>query len=216
MRKLFLPLTLVALTLVGVLSYQFKPISFLLLAVMALGITALLILGILKAFQSSLNPKWLKLTLTITGICAAGILVGFMRPLEPAVIHSGDASSQLAYAYETDQTDRMTLKTYLGLFEDTMAKRDSLRLEQAISLYADQQISQPMDKFHAAFIFHHSKKPSNFEIAHTLASEAAAVSELQHHYVAQWLAKATYDRWMVSLGKPQKYGTQDKLSISVE
>jgi hypothetical protein len=143
-------------------------------------------------------------------------VAGLFRPLEHAIVSAGDVSEKLAYAYKTDQADRMTVRAYLGMFKDNMVERDSIRLEQANQLYRDNLISLPMDKFYAAFIFHHSKQSSFFQIAQELAGEAASVSELKDNYVVQWLAKATYDRWMVSLGKPQKYGTQDKFSVSVE
>lgn len=214
MKKYLIPLVL--LIPVGILSYFYSLMSFLLLAVIALSLTALLVVGIVKLFRSNLHPKWVKLPLLTAAVCASGVLVGLLRPLNPAVVSTGDASSMLAYAYETDQADRMTIGAYLGLFEDDLAKRDSIRLMQVNQLYKDNQISLPMDKFYAAFVFHHSKKTEFFEIAQKLAGEAASVSELKDNYVVQWLAKATYDRWMVSLGKPEKYGTQDKFSVSIE
>ncbi|MCP2044980.1 hypothetical protein [Pontibacter sp. HSC-36F09] len=214
MKKYFTPLLF--LIPVGILSYSYSLTSFLLLAVIALCLTALLVVGIAKIFRPSLDQKWMRLPLIITTICALGVLVGLLRPLDPAVVNAGDASQKLAYAYETDQADRMTVGAYLSLFEDSMAERDSIRLMQVTQLYQDKQISLPIDKFYAAFVFHHSKKSELYEIAQKLAGEAAAVSELKDNYVVQWLAKATYDRWLVSLGKPEKYGTQDKFSISVE
>ncbi|MDO6391508.1 hypothetical protein Q4E40_15320 [Pontibacter sp. BT731] len=201
---------------VAMLSYLYSLTSFLLLAVMAFCVAALLVVGMVKAFRSNLPQKWVRIPLTIAAVCTLGVLIGLLRPLDPAVINSGEASDMLAYAYETDQADRMTIGAYLGLFENNMAKRDSIRLAQVRQLYQDNQISLPKDKFYAAFVFHHSKKSAFFEIAQKLAGEAAAVSELKDDYVVQWLARATYDRWMVSLGKPEKYGTQDKFSISVE
>ncbi|MBX0334721.1 hypothetical protein K3G39_15885 [Pontibacter sp. HSC-14F20] len=214
MKKFFTPLLF--LIPVGILSYVYRLTSFLLLAVIVLCLVALLVVGITKILRPNLDQKWLRLPLTITTICALGVLVGLLRPLNPAVMNAGDASHKLAYAYETDQSDRMTVGTYLGLFEDSMAERDSIRLRQVTQLYQDEQISLPIDKFYAAFVLHHSKRSELYEIAQKLAGEAAAVSELKDNYVVQWLAKATYDRWLVSLGKPEKYGTQDKFSVSVE
>ena len=214
MKKNLIPL--ITLLPVGILAYMYNLMSFLLLAVIALSLAVLLVAGMVKAFRSSLSARWLRVPFMIVAVCASGVIIGLLRPLEPAVLHSGDASDKLAYAYKTDQADRMTVRAYLGLLNDSMAKRDSIRLEQVSLLYKESQISKPIDKFHAAFIFHHSKKSSFYEIAQKLAGEAAAVSELKDNYTVQWLAKATYDRWMVSLGKPQKYGTQDKFSVSVE
>jgi hypothetical protein len=41
--------------------------------------------------------------------------------------------------------------------------------------------------------------------AHQLAKRAA---ELGSSQPARWLAAATYDRWLMTGGRPQKYGTQ--------
>ena len=214
MKKYLIPL--IILVPVGILAYMYNLISFLLLALLALSVLVLLVAVLIRTFRKSINQKWLRVPLTVIVICALGILIGLFRPLAPAIVSQGNVSEKLAYAYTTDQSDRMTIKAYLGILDDNMAKRDSIRLQQVNKLYKDNQISKPLDKFYAAFVLHHSKKSELFEIAQKLANEAASVSELKNNYVAQWLAKATYDRWMVSLGKPQKYGTQDKLSVSVE
>ncbi|MFD2515391.1 hypothetical protein ACFSRY_16070 [Pontibacter locisalis] len=214
MKKTFIPL--ITLLPVGILAYMYNLISLLLLVAIALSLAVLLVAGVVKAFHSNLSARWWRVPCMITAVCVAGVIIGLFRPLEPAVVHSGDASDKLAHAYKTDQADRMTIKAYLSMLNDSMAKRDSIRLEQVTLLYKESQISKPIDKFHAAFIFHHSKKSTLFETAQKLAGEAASVSELKDNYVVQWLAKATYDRWMVSLGKAQKYGTQDKFSVSVE
>lgn len=118
--------------------------------------------------------------------------------------------------YETDQSDRKNLKFYLSLFAHTMKMRDSLRLDQVMKFYHAQQIEKPWDKFHAAFVFHHGRKSQLYEIAAALASEAAAAAHLKDEYLVQWLAKAAYDRWMLSIGKPQKYGTQGRVNIDID
>jgi hypothetical protein len=214
MRKYLIPLF--ALVTIGVLSYMYNLFSFLLLAVIGLSLVVLLVSGIVRLFRANLHARWLSVPLLVIAIGLSGVVIGLFRPLEQAVIPSGNVSDKLAHAYKTDQSDRMTIRTYLGLFKENMVMRDSTRLEQANQLYKADQITLPRDKFYAAFIFHHSKQPSLYEVAQRLASEAASVNELKDDYVVQWLAKATYDRWMVSLGKPQKYGTQDKFSVSVK
>lgn len=213
MNKYLIPL--IVLVPVGMLAYMYNLVSFLLLAIVVLSLAMLMVAGLVKIFRNKLNPNWVRVPLTIVAICVAGVLIGLFRPLEPAIVTTSNVSDQLAYAYKTDQADRMTVKAYVGLFKDSMATRDSIRLEQVNQLYKNNQISEPLDKFYAAFVFHHSKKSAFYEIAQQLAGEAADVHELKNDYVVQWLAKATYDRWMVSLGKPQKYGTQEKFSVSV-
>ena len=209
-------LLILILILVGLLAYLYALFSFILLVIIAISLAVLLVTGFVKIFRKRISPNWLRMPLMVIIICMLGIIAGLFRPFAPAIVHSDYVSETLAYAYNTDQADRKTFKSYLGLFRPEIVLRDSTRLDQVQKLYQQQLITKPLDKFHAAFVFHHSKKSPLYAIAHKLASEAASVNELQNFYLAQWLAKATYDRWQVSLGKPEKYGTQGKFSVSVE
>ncbi|MDF9797725.1 hypothetical protein OKW21_002988 [Catalinimonas alkaloidigena] len=214
MKKYFFHLLF--LIAISLLAYHYSLISFLLMLCIALSLLVLIVAGIIKLLSSSLNPIWLKLPFQIILICIVGIFIGLFRPLAPAVIHTDDVSENLSYAYQTDQGDRKNLKAYIGLFREELANRDSLRLRQVKDLYTNRLIQKPLDKFHAAFVFHHAEESKDYEIANELASQAASAEALKDVYQVQWLAKASYDRWMVSLGKPQKYDTQDKFGISVE
>jgi hypothetical protein len=214
MKKYLFPLLF--LIAISLLAYHYSLFSFLLVLCIALSLLILIIAGIIKLLRGSLNSIWLKLPLQIIVICIAGILIGLFRPMVPAVINTDDVSENLSYAYQTDQGDRKNLKAYLGLFREKLANRDSLRLRQVKELYTNRLIEEPLDKFHAAFVFHHGEESKDYEIAHELASQAASAEALKEVYQVQWLAKASYDRWMVSLGKPQKYDTQDKIGISIE
>ncbi len=46
--------------------------------------------------------------------------------------------------------------------------------------------------------------PQHYELANLLAQQAMR----RGYTAAGWLCAATFDRWMLSLGRPQKYGTQ--------
>lgn len=149
-------------------------------------------------------------------VCLFGIVLSLLFPYAPAISSSGDMSKDLEYAYQTDQSDRKNLKSYIGIFRNTMQHRDSIRLAQVRMFYEQDRLQKPMDKFYAAFVYHHSHSKEDFEIATQLAEEAARAEELKDHYQVQWLAKASYDRWMVSLGRPQRYNTQQKFSVELE
>jgi hypothetical protein len=59
------------------------------------------------------------------------------------------------------------------------------------------------DYYHAAWIMNHGDTCENTRSAHLLALRS---SELGYR-PARWLAAASYDRWQMYQGKPQKYGT---------
>jgi hypothetical protein len=60
------------------------------------------------------------------------------------------------------------------------------------------------DFYHAAFVFQHGEEPSDYLKAHALAVIAVARGKPS----ATWIAAATFDRYLQSMGQPQVYGTQ--------
>ncbi len=208
-RNLILLGTVVIAT---ILSFRVESFEFLLIAIILLICVILILAGIISIFKP-VNPKFFRTPLAIIGICLVGIIASLFRPYDAAVIEMGNRSEKLQYAYETDQNDRMQLRSYLlGDLED----RDKKRLSQIKQIHKQEKKLEPIDKFHAAFVYHHSDNSEDYETASQLATAAAETPELQDHYQVQWLRKAAYDRWMVSMGKPEKYGTQDQFSIGLE
>lgn len=128
---------------------------------------------------------------------------------------SGSIDEKLQYAYKTDQSDRKQLRSFIGLFSK-LEERDDQRLTQVKQLSHNRSLLKPIDKFYAAFIYHHSENSTDYEVASKLSAQAAESEQLQDHYQVQWLKKAAYDRYMVSIGKPEKYNTQNSFSVEVE
>ena len=196
------------------LSYLFNAFGFLLAAMAAVSLLVFLITSTVRYFRKDVSRNWVKIPLMLVAVCVVAIPVNFIRPYAPALSRSANVSKVLQHAYTTDQGDRKTLKTYLPGFRQQVRERDSLRIAQVKHLYRNHRITKPMDKFHAAFVLHHSRESELYEIAHTLASEAAAAGGLENALQVQWLKKATYDRWMISIGKPQKYATQNGITVT--
>lgn len=145
-------------------------------------------------------------------IFTLGIIIGLFIPYKELLLaEKFTVSEQIQHIYDSDQSDRKSLKTYLiPTNQKLVIKRDSIRLEKVRNIHSDylkQKIElSNQDKFNLAMILHHGKTTEDLEKAHELASEVAkSDSEIQN---AEWLEKATYDRLQLSLGKPQKYGTQ--------
>jgi hypothetical protein len=125
-----------------------------------------------------------------------------------AVLPSDDASvkEQLAHLLETDQSDRIS-----GRFA-ILPLRDRNRLARARSIVESAGDSLDVEsKYAAAMVLQHGDRPRDFEMAHTLALAALE----SRHNDAEFLVRAAYDRWQISLGKPQKYGTQSSVRIGI-
>ena len=96
---------------------------------------------------------------------------------------------------------------------------DEARVRRVLELLAAGEILTAEDKFLAAVVLQHtprtwcegrltSQGTDNYLLAHFLAREAFE----NGHERAGWLSAAAIDRYLVSSGKPQKYGTQRSLN----
>ncbi len=66
------------------------------------------------------------------------------------------------------------------------------------------EINSADDLYHAAMIFQHGNCPDHYRLANQLAEKAVALGSKE----AKWLYAATLDRYLMSQGQPQKFGTQ--------
>ncbi|QDH81154.1 hypothetical protein FKX85_19820 [Echinicola soli] len=208
----------VILLVVAYFSYQYPWFAFVLLALLGGMIIYMLMAGIILMWRNKLLVKRFYSPMTMLGIVLTGLVIGLLRPLPDPIISSDDSSKVLAHAYSTDQGDRMNLQFFVPPFRKEMRRRDSVRLKQVREVMDRESEFSPIDRFHAAFILHHNPMHDSFlyEQAHSLAKKAASAPELKDNYQVQWLAKATYDRWMLSIGRSQKYATQGGVSFSIE
>ena len=211
MKKIILISSLIIIT--AILSYQINWLNYLLILIAFLNIVFLILVGLISIFKK-LRNRFFKVPVLIICICIAGVLASLFQPYENAIIKSDNLSKNLEYAYQTDQKDRRELKSFIG-FLSRLEERDSIRLKQVRKSYNQEKLIKPIDKFHAAFVFHHSDNSKDYKIASELAEDAASSEKLKNNYTVEWLKKASYDRYMVSIGKPEKYNTQNNLSIDL-
>jgi|GEM_PF-2441923 len=81
---------------------------------------------------------------------------------------------------------------------------DQKRIIRVKEIIASGSLKDPEDYFNAALIFQHGHSSDDYLKAFELSSKAA---ELGHH-TAKWLSCAAEDRYLLSLNKPQIWGTQ--------
>ena len=89
---------------------------------------------------------------------------------------------------------------------DPVLQRDRARLAKVKEIIAAGGLTTSMDYFNAAFVLQHGLEPEDFKNAHELAMKAAELDPQNRQ--AKWLAATAQDRYLVSIGKPQIYGTQ--------
>ncbi len=83
---------------------------------------------------------------------------------------------------------------------------DALRRNRTKALLDAGNLHTGTDFYHAAFVFQHGRTAADYLLAHSLAVAAAA----KGYPEATWIAAATLDRYLQTIGQPQVYGTQFK------
>lgn len=133
---------------------------------------------------------------------------------------TGDVSlggwrSDQTYVFEVD---RPTNAEMTAIFDEDQKARedwekvdnkaleagDAVRRTKVQSLLDAGKLRSGDDFYNAAFVFQHGRSPQDYLKAHALAVIAAARGKPS----AVWIAAATLDRYLQSIGQPQIYGTQ--------
>jgi bifunctional DNase/RNase len=110
---------------------------------------------------------------------------------------------ELARMYAEDQADR---KPEEGKEIDwtVVAPRDEARLARVKELCQGNALREPKDCYYAAMILQHGVEPEDYLLAHELCVVAASRGVEQ----AKWLAAASEDRFLMAIGRKQRFGTQ--------
>lgn len=83
---------------------------------------------------------------------------------------------------------------------------DRMRRLRVLRLLDDDVPKTANDFFHAAMVLQHGDSPLDYKLSNELCKRAVAIDPM--HRGARWLAVASWDRYLGSIGKPQVYGTQ--------
>lgn len=111
-------------------------------------------------------------------------------------------SAELAALYKADQADR-TAGSSSGDWGE-IARNDESRGVHVRRMLEEGRLRTGADYFHAAMIFQHAAGIEGVQLAHELAMISACLGDER----AKWLAAATYDRMLMNMDRPQRFGTQ--------
>ena len=208
-RRIHKILVSIALALAVALSFSTRWFGFAAFLLGYFGVILFLgtvaVLAGLRLFRKQPSLRALLLPLTATMMGAGGLLLSpwSARPAPPIPDRAMSTSDELKYILDTDQADRGTMYMLID------PGRDRIRLQRVKTLYRAGQITEPADQYNAALVYQHGTCAGEFQIAYELAKAAAdhGVPAAAQLSIAP-LTHATYDRWQLSLGKPQTYGTQ--------
>ncbi len=109
-------------------------------------------------------------------------------------------NAEMSAIFKADQDDRRKPNIDWSVVGPADEKRKA-RTQELLDTGA---LHSGDDFYHAAFLFQHGDGPNDYLKAHLLALIAAARGKTK----AVWIASATLDRYLQSIGKPQVLGTQ--------
>ncbi len=125
--------------------------------------------------------------------------------VQPAVRGQSKAVSdnaELSRMCQEDQDDRKG--GLYGIDWAVVKPRDDARLARTRELYAADGLRTGADWFHAALILQHSNEADDYLLAHEMSVAAVA----QGYGEAKWLVAAAEDRFLMKIGRTQRFGTQ--------
>jgi hypothetical protein len=113
------------------------------------------------------------------------------------------ATAELQRLFDEDQAERTPVPGKVIDWGDLLLK-DEARQKRVKELIASGRLSSGADYYHAAMVMQHATEPDDHLLAHDLCVIAISKGEQR----AKWLAAASLDRFLVGVGRPQRYGTQ--------
>ena len=124
------------------------------------------------------------------------------------LVPEDQVSSRVKRLFDEDQNVRKTDK----IDWDKAMREDRLRRQEVVQYVIKGWLVTAEDHIGAGFIFQHGPCPNSYLLAHQLAGYAIALDEGIFYRsgspLARWLYAATWDRYLMNLNQPQRFGTQ--------
>ncbi|HKO61752.1 MAG TPA: hypothetical protein VJV03_11375 [Pyrinomonadaceae bacterium] len=148
-------------------------------------------------------PITFRTLLALTAICSLVIL--HYAHAKTRLPQTPTDNAELLRMHNEDQADRSPADGK-AIDWSTVAPRDKARLARTKELYHENQLTTANDYYHAALILQHGTVPEDFLLAHEFC--VVAISKGKNDKHTRWLAAASEDRFLMNIGRPQRFGTQ--------
>ena len=107
--------------------------------------------------------------------------------------------------HDEDQSDR-TPTDVKDIDWAIVSPRDKARLSRVKELYRQNRLQTASDYYHGAMILQHGDAPEDFLLAHEFC--VLAIIRGKNDKETKWLAASSEDRFLMNIGRPQRFGTQ--------
>ena len=153
------------------------------------------------------TPLLFTLLVLLSPVCVAAE----PSPAPAAATPAPKDNDEVAALYVEDQADRQP-PAGKSIDWKIVQPRDQARQKRVMELYAAGELKTGKDYYHAGMILQHGDKPEDYLLCHELCVAAvfkAGRSERASWLPsARWLAAASEDRFLLSIGRAQRFGTQ--------
>jgi len=174
--------------------------------------------GAKYSIKSTLRERLLTMIHRITSYilpvfvgCIAALSLMALTGRSHAMTHKDDVSDvsastnpELQRMFDEAQSDRLPLTDAKPLEPRVLDRRDAARVQRVHQMYEAGTIVSSVDCYNAAVILQHGHTPEDFILSHDLAVLAASMGLDK----AKWLTAASEDRFLMSIGQPQRFATQ--------
>lgn len=126
------------------------------------------------------------------------------RPASIAAQSPSPDCAELFDLFSADQADRFPKPGEGTIDWRTVEGKDAMRRGLVVQLYREDKLKTGTDFYRAAVIMQHGKTPEDFLLAHEMAMAAVVLGR----HTTRWLVAATQDRFLISIGRRQRFGTQ--------
>jgi hypothetical protein len=103
-----------------------------------------------------------------------------------------------------DELARMAQETIESQVGGSDIENVRRRCERVLTLYEQGAIEDSRDHFHAALVLLYGERSRHYELSRLLSFRSARMGEMR----AWTLEAMARDRWLLSVGRPQHFGTQ--------
>lgn len=112
-------------------------------------------------------------------------------------------SERMKALFDADQSSRRVMMNQKELWPK-LEEEDRARRVEVMKYLENGKLAAADDFYYAALIFQHGNCADHFKLSNQLAEKSMSLG----NHDARWLYAASLDRYLMTLGKPQKFGTQ--------
>jgi hypothetical protein len=140
------------------------------------------------------------IALGVASLLSASVTLGVVHALEKP-----RDNEEVRRLHDADQADR-ALADGSQIDWAVVLPRDQARLSRVMELFAGGGLRTANDYYRAAMVLQHGNEPEDFLLAHEFCVVAIVLGKNDKE--TRWLAASAEDRFLMNIGRPQRFGTQ--------